>query len=254
MVALGVTAFNQDLTRSSITLPSPIQDALTTVIKDADAEWTLEGHTNLFIHGSLIGSNFKVIADGTSLATALLVVDFSEKTSCNSHHTVILTAGTISIDSIEAVQYGEAYSDIQLVMSSCDDMVHVESTYESASSIEIVGTAGNNTIELGVDESPFEEQIHCNIIVDGGKGSNDVLKIHDSSSSMLKPDLAMRPTLISGIHNSTNHSISLFNIEHVEFELGTSPANFTVYSTAKNTSVTVTTQMSNDTLRIENGK
>lgn len=254
VVAVGVSNFDATLTQASITLPSdPIQDGLITEIKDSDAQWTLTGHTDLYIHGSLVGSNFQVIADGTDLATASLVLDFRSGTC--SGHSVTVTAGSIAIDSNnDAVLYGEAFTDIQLIMSGCNDSVFIESTYESASSIEVIGTSGVNRIELGSSSRPFEDQIHCNIILDGGTGSNDVLKIHDSSSSMLKPDLALRPTMITGIHRSADNTISMFNVELVDFELGTMAANLTVFATAKDTSVVISTQSESDEIHVENGK
>jgi hypothetical protein len=138
-------------------------------------------------------------------------------------------------------------------MSACDDNVYIKSTKMDASSIEIIGTSGTNTIELGYASAPFEDQIHCNVIIDGGKGTKDQLKIHDSSSSLLK-DIELRPTLISGIHSSNNNTISMFSIELIDIELGTSPANFTIYSTSKDTSVILASQSSNDIFTIENGK
>lgn len=37
---------------ATIILPKPIQDTLTTVVRDCDAEWILNGYTNILIYGS----------------------------------------------------------------------------------------------------------------------------------------------------------------------------------------------------------
>lgn len=248
----GVVTFDSTLTESTISLPTPIQDALTSIVLSSNAHWSLIGHTNLQVHGNLIQSNFKVIAEGTSQADAVLVVDFTLGT-CTKGHTIELDEDTITIDGIEAVQFGDAFKDIQFIMSLCDDRIYIKSTKMDASSIEIIGNSGNNTIELGDALAPFEDQIHCNVIIDGGKGSRDELKIHDSTSPMLK-DIELRPTLISGFHDSSNNTISMFNIELIDIELGTAPANLTVYSTSKDTSVTLTSQSANDIFTIENGE
>jgi hypothetical protein len=252
VVGYGIVFIDSVLTESTITLPTPIQDPLTTIVTNSNAEWSLIGHTNLQIHGDLIQPNSKIIANGTSQADALLVVDFTSGT-CTTGYTIELDEDTIFINGLEAVKFGDAFKDIQFIMSACDDNVYIKSTKMDASSIEIIGTSGTNTIELGYASAPFEDQIHCNVIIDGGKGTKDQLKIHDSSSSLLK-DIELRPTLISGIHSSNNNTISMFSIELIDIELGTSPANFTIYSTSKDTSVILASQSSNDIFTIENGK
>ena len=63
--------------------------------------------------------------------------------------TVVLTAGSIYINSIDAVSYGEAFTDIQFIMSDCNDEIYTKSTYDSASSVGILGNVGSNVIELG---------------------------------------------------------------------------------------------------------
>ena len=92
VVGYGVVTFDSTLTESTISLPTPIQDALTSIV--------LSSNTNLQVHGNLIQSNFKVIAEGTSQADAVLVVDFTLGT-CTKGHTIELDEDTITIDGIE---------------------------------------------------------------------------------------------------------------------------------------------------------
>lgn len=210
---------------------------------------TLDGYTNILVYGNEVRSNCKIIAQGTSQADAVITVDFGSG-ACTGNK-VTLDEGIITIDGNEVVSFGSPFKDIIFIMSSCDDQVFISKTYSDASSIEINGADGNDIIELG-DASQGLESLHfANIILDGGKGTNDKLMVHDKSSNMLKPGVEIRPTLITGIHGSAKQTISHFDVEDLNIELGTSPANVMVFSTAKNTSLTLKTQgKSNDIIHL----
>ena len=100
---------------------------------------------------------------------------------------------------------------------------------------------GNDRIVLGDSSRPLETLIFANIIVDGGKGNRDVLMIRDQGSSTSKP-IAVRPTMLTGIHGSGSETISYFDIENINMALGKAAAQVNVYSTARDASITLTTQ------------
>jgi hypothetical protein len=192
------------------------------------------------VYGNEVHSKCKIIAQGTTQADAIITVDFGAR-SCTSN-TVTLNEGIITINGNQVVSFGPSFKDIVFFMSNCDDRVFITKTYRDSSSIEINGADGNDTIELGDARQGFESLVFANIIIDGGAGTNDKLVIHDESSNISKPGIELRPTLLTGIHGSARQTVSYFDVEDLNVELGTHPAEITVFSTAKNTSLTLTTQ------------
>lgn len=49
---VGTTIFSSSMQTATVILPSPIQDTLTTVVRDCDAEWILQGHSNILVYAS----------------------------------------------------------------------------------------------------------------------------------------------------------------------------------------------------------
>lgn len=201
---------------------------------------TLDGYTNILLYGNEVRSNCNIVAEGTTQADAVITVDFGTG-SCTGN-TVTLDEGIIKIDGNKVVSFGSSFKDIIFIMSSCDDQVFITKSYRDASSIEINGADGNDSIELGDASQGLESLVFANIILDGGKGTNDKLTVHDESSKISKPGIEIRPTLMTGIHGNAKQTISYFDVEDLNIELGNSPADITVFSTAKNTSLTLTTQ------------
>lgn len=239
-IGVGVTTYSANLASATVKLPSPNQDVLTTVVRNCNAVWTLQGYTNILIWGSEVRSGCRIIADGTSDgANAILTVDFGQG-SCSSGHTVALNKNQVVINGNPIVTFGTPYKDIILAMSNCNDQVTITKTYSDTSSIEIIGYDGNDNIVIGDSSEPMDTNIIGNIIIDGGGGS-DTVTIHDESSVTSKPDVAVRPTAISGIHANSAHSIAYFDVENIDLSLGTVAANVNVYSTSQDAALTLTT-------------
>jgi hypothetical protein len=240
-MGVGVTKYSSNLALATVILPSPNQDVLTTVVRDCNAVWKLNGYTNVLVYGSEVKSGCKIIADGTSDgANAILTIDFGQE-SCSNGHTVSLNQNKIVINGNEIVIFGTPFKDIFFAMSNCNDQVTISKTYSDTSSIEIIGYDGDDRIELGDSSKGFDTNIVGNIIIDGGRGYDTVI-IHDESSATLKPNVAVRPTMISGIHTSSAHSIAYFHIENINMSLGTAPANVKVFSTPQNTALILATR------------
>jgi hypothetical protein len=187
-----------------------------------------------------IQSGCKIIADGTSAANAVITVDFGQG-ACTSGWTVALVGGRIFIDAHEVIQFGPAYQDIVLIMSDCDDKVTIAQTYTDTASVEVIGNAGNDRVILGDMTDPLDTLIFANVIVDGGRGDSDLLRIYDDGSSTYKP-IGVRPTVLYGIHGIENKTISYFAIENIHLSLGTAAALVNIYSTARFASFTLITQ------------
>ena len=249
---VGVTTYSASLVEATVILPIPIQDILTTEIRDCDARWTLDGYTNILINGNEVRSGCKIIADGSSAADSTITVDFGQN-SCTAGHSVSLGEGSIVIDGIEIIAFGTNFKNIVIALSNCDDEVSVASKlYSDTSSVEILGYGGNDNIELGDGSEPLEAILFGNIIIDGGEGE-DVLNINDSISSALK-SVEVRSTVLNGLHADNSNTISYFGFENVDVMLGSSNANVTVLSTARGALLNLTTQNTDDSFTAANGK
>ena len=220
-------------------LPVPNQDVLTTVVRDCDAEWTLDGYTNILIHGNQVRPGCKIIADGAGDTNAIITVDFGPG-SCTSGHSVTLNEGSIVINGNEIVTFGASFRDIIFAGSNCNDQLTIAKTNSDTSSVEIIAYDGSDTIVIGDSSSPLDTNIVGNVIIDGGSGV-DVLVIHDETSTASKPDVEVRPTSISGIHADSAHSVSYFDVENIDLKLGTVAAQVNVLSTAQDASLTLST-------------
>jgi hypothetical protein len=194
------------------------------------------------IHGNGLGPNCKIIAQEPSNLDALMTIDLRAGICSTTGHEVTLHDGHIFISGNEVVVFGSVYKDIRIIMGDCNDKVFITKTHNDASSIEIIGAGGNDTIELGIEGEALESLVFSNIIIDGGTGTENVLTIHDSGSSTLKPRIEVRPTLIKGILGSTSKTVSYFNMDALNIYLGTASANVTVFSTARDSLFTLVTQ------------
>lgn len=210
----------------------------------------LVGYTNILVYGNEVLSGCSIIANGTPDADAVITIDFGQG-SCKSGNEVALSEGSIFIDEVKIVTFGTAFKDIIFAMSDCDDVITIAKTYTDTSSVEVLGYGGNDRIILGDSSRPIHNIIFANIIIDGGRGKRDVLRIQDQGSSKSKP-VAVRPTTLTGIHGTGSETISYFGIENINLSLGSSAAQVNVYSTAKDLSLTLTTQDSDDSIIAQN--
>ena len=133
----------------------------------------------------------------------------------------------------------------------CFFQVIIAETHSSATSVEILGYAGNDRIVLGDNNRPLDEIIFANIIIDGGEGDRDTLAVNDQGSSVSKP-IEVRATTVTGIHGSNGESIAYFDLETIDVALGRAATVANVYSTSKDTSLTLRTQDGDDTFNIQN--
>jgi hypothetical protein len=212
----------------------------------------LSGHTNLLIYGSEILAGCRINATGSLDASATLTIDFGTD-SCDTGRNITVNEKIIKFDEREVVEFGSAFQDIKFILSNCDDHISVEQTYSSASSIDIVGAAGNDRIVLGNDDIGFEASIFANIIVDG-KDGDDVLVIKDGASSVLKANIDIRSSVIAGIHGNPQKRIDHFNVDEYSISLGSTSANVTVSLTSDGKSLYVATQNSEDVIWIKEGE
>ena len=112
-----------------------------------------------------------------------------------------LNVGSIFIGDDEIISFGAQYKDIIFAMSDCDDEIVIAKTYPDASSVEVLGYDGNDNILLGDESRPLDTIIFANIIIDGGRGNMDILKIRDQGSVISKP-VAVRPTTLKGMFSN----------------------------------------------------
>ena len=125
VVGFGVTTFTAGAALTGeIILPSPIQDSLSTIVRNCDSRWVLTGHTNLEIRGAEIKPGCHISASGSVQATAVLTVDLGTAV-CDSglliELDVVQDEGILSINGTEIVSFGAPFADIVLVTSLCGD-------------------------------------------------------------------------------------------------------------------------------------
>lgn len=217
---------------------------------------TLDGYTHLLIYGNEVQSGCKIIADGNSEANAVITVDFGQG-ACTSGKSVTLHEGSIFIgdangDEHEVVLFGRPYRDIIFIMTDCNDEVTIAKTFNDTSSVEVLGYAGDDLVMLGDGSRPIDSLVfaNTNIIVDGGR-DHDIIRLNDRGSSTLK-SIAVRATMVGGVYGSGDETISYFNVENIDVLLGTAAADVNVYSTARYTSLTLTTQDGDDVITTQN--
>ena len=198
----------------------------------------LNGYTNILIYGSEVLPGCKVIAQGSADADAIITVDFGQGT-CSTGASASLHAGIISINGNEIVSFSTAYKDIVFVTSDCADEISIFETYSDASSVEVISNAGDDNIIIGGDNRPLDTNIFCNIIVDGGPGS-DVLTIRDYDSLVSK-SVEVHSTMLRGLYGSEDEAIFYFYVEEIDMTLCDADAQVDVYSTAKHAKLTLTT-------------
>ncbi len=209
----------------------------------------------MLIYGSEIQAGCRIHALGSEEARATLTIDFGTD-SCDTERRLSVTDGIITFGYTgeEAIiSFGQAFQDVTFVLSNCGDYISVVKTYSDASSIEIVGAAGNDTIVLGNDYTGFEASIFANIIVDG-KDGDDVLVIKDGASSVLKANIDIRSSVITGIHEDPQKRIDHFSVDEYSISLGSTPANLTVLLRGVDKTLNITTQDSKDVIWIKEGE
>jgi hypothetical protein len=145
---------------------------------------------------------------------------------------VTLDEGSIFIGDVEVVSFGAPYKDIVFIMTECNDMITIAKTYDDTSSVEVLGYGGDDIIVLGDAAQALDTGIFGSLIIDGGEGFGDVLKIQDQGSSSTK-EITIRPTMLNGIHGSRNQSLSYFAIEQIDMSLGAAATQVYMFATAK---------------------
>jgi len=230
------------LKTASLILPVPQDTVRTTVGDRCNAEWTLVGHTDLVAEAYKMDPNCRILADGTSEIDAVLEIVFGfGTTGCSVGHKIELRRGEVFIGNSDEpeIVFGEAFKDILITMSNCNDEVYIYETYESLSSLEIITGGGNDTIVIGNKNKGFESQVYPELIIDAGEGT-DTLTINDSASEVAKV-IELRPTSIDGgFHDSENKAIFYFGVEEMNLHLGTENDILTVNSTAESMFLNVT--------------
>ena len=202
------------------------------------------------MYGSEVQPGCKIIANGSSDTDAVITVDFGQG-PCTSGSTATLRSGSISIGGIEIVTFATSFKDIIFLLSNCHDEVTIIETYPDASSVEVIGYAGDDKLIIG-NENLVVDDIFGSIIVDGGVG-NDLLVIRDQSHSGSK-SVAVHSTLIAGIHGTHEDNIYYYNIETIDMSLGPSDMAVDVFSTARNSHFILTTQDGDDTIVVHSGE
>lgn len=159
-----------------------------------------------------------------------------------------LHEGSIIIDGEEIVLLGTAFKDIIFAMTNCDDEINIVKTHADASSIEVLGYDGDDSVVIG-DGSLALDDVFGNLIIDGG-GGYDSLMIRDQGSSMPK-SIAVHPTMMAGIIGNENDTVFYFDIDSIDVSCGISNTNITVHDTPRDVPLNITTQDSNDNIIVE---
>ena len=103
----------------------------------------------------------------------------------------------------------------------------------------------------GDKNRPLDTILFANIIIDGGEGSHDILSVNDQGSKVSK-EIEVRATTVTGIYGSNGEYISYFDLETIDVAFGPASTQANVYSTSKDTSLTLRTQDGDDTFNIQN--
>ena len=256
VVGMGVTSYRSStLNSAKMIFPTPIQDALTTIIgSECDTRWELVGHTNMEIRGDQIKPGCDIAALGNQ-TDSILTVDFGLETigeNCAQGYEIEVDEGQMVINGA-TLTYGSPFKDIILIMSACNDIVHIKKTFKDSSLIDINTGGGNDTIIIGVENTGFEDQISSNLVVDAGNGM-DYLLIYDEGSE--PKDIDVKFNLLRGLdgadyRNSTNFTdIFYFNVEQFSMNLGTSDNVVHVSSTGQDSTVNITSQGGADFINV----
>ena len=222
-----------------VQLPFPVQDYLTTYVTSCDSVWEVVGHTNIEVNGREISPDCVINVPGTASADATLVVDFGIDLDCSNGYNVTLDEGVLIVQGAR-IEFGTPFKIIDLIMSPCDDIVHIKKTYDDTIDVFITGGGGNDKIELGEVNKVFEDLIHSNIVINARKeGSNYEIDVHDESSSNSKVVEVVSNGII-GFHKFNNKTIAYtpYGIGSVILRLGedTQP---NIESTAKDVSLKI---------------
>ena len=124
-------------------------------------------------------------------------------------------------------------------MSDCDDIVDIKSTFPEAISVEIFGGGGDDLVTLGTTDSPFKSQVYANVVVHGGNGESDTLKVLDSFSTAYTVE-EVRARQLSGFHLVSNKTIEYKNLDVLDLALSQGPNNLTVVATPTGSSTVIT--------------
>ena len=141
----------------------------------------LSGYTNILVYASQIRSGCYIRGYGSSEADAIVTVDFGQ-TECTSGVSITLDEGSIIFDGREVIRFDSPFKDIILKMTECNDEINILKTFTDVSSINVLAYGGNDKIVLGDETESLDTIIFGNIMIDGGRGSADILWIHNEMS------------------------------------------------------------------------
>ena len=237
-----VDYFGSRQQKMKVQLPVPVQDYLTTYVTSCDSVWEIVGHTNIEVKGREISSDCDINVPGTTSVDATLVVDFGiDLENCSNGYSVTLDEGVLIVQGAR-IEFGRPFKIIDLIMSPCDDIVHIKKTYDDTIDVFITGGGGNDKIELGEVNTVFEDLIHSNIVINARKeGSNYEIDVHDESSSDSKV-VEVVPNGIIGFHEFNNKTIAYppFGIDNVTLRLGEN-TDLNIENTANDVSLIIKT-------------
>ena len=161
-----------------------------------------------------------------------------ELVDCGTGYSVKIVEGSVYFgnEPNPTVTFDKSFRNIIIMMSPCDDTVIVQETFDNSESIGILTGKGDDLIEIGTLNSAFDTEIGAPVVVDAGYGT-DKLIIYDDNSAVITKKQEVLPTLVRGIHDNENHTVSYFHVEEMEIYL--SQCDVEVRSTAKDSLLTV---------------
>ena len=254
------------LIKGSIQYPSiDAAGIFTTVGKDCDDSWELNGHTNLIINAYEIQEGCQITAfNGTT--NAKLVIDFGYEIpgkNCRDGNVVRVfrdpsTNGmNVEISRPEwrnnvTVSTGPRFTDIAVKGSACNDTISILSTQNATRSIEVYGGEGTDTVVIGSDDfNVGVDWITPTLSLDGGgSNSGNTLRIKDNASTQNK-NITLRSSFIEGmlvLDNGNFSDINYRGFEKIDIKLSGGQNRFQVVSTAKDSETSIKAQNQDDTI------
>ena len=242
-VGLAVTNYSGERAKMLI-MPTPMQDFLTTYVTDCNSSWKVVGHSNIEVRGREILPGCHIKVPGNENVDATLTVDFDlDQSSCIDGYSVELNKDRMVVQNA-IVEFGRPFKNIVIIMSPCNDVVHIKKTYDDTSTVLIKGGAGNDKITIGEQGTVFEDQIHAPIVIKTAKENSDYeIEVHDAGSIEEK-EIALTPRGISGVHALDSATISFDpsnGIGDVKLRLG-KKSTMNVSSTPNDQSVIIDTR------------
>jgi len=197
-VDLGEVSLNFDptLEKGVFRMPVPEQQTLyTTISSECDSAWDIIGYTNLIVNMNKIADACVVKATGGLMTDfAKLMIDLSDDSPgkgdlCVEGEETLLIIEEIE-DGLLHVHFGDGkksvtvdqkFGDIELELSSCDDLVHIRSMPGFVKSVTVYGHDGNDVVTVGTDEFGLD-LVRSSIFVEGHHGNINLI-VNDKGAS-----------------------------------------------------------------------